>query len=402
MVVVVGVRGSPPSVPLAALLTALLCGDDDDCRWRNDVLRAESLAETWLVARHGRRVRATVHIPGQRQARPLERVISPARTLLSRPPRRVVVECPAPLLESVSLARAPSAPEESWVAKEVLLDVTRSAIGMIVVTSQEDVASGGLESLRGIHLGADRVAFVSDRPGVPRVSSGWATSTWYTPADLCQLGRTIEGWGRAAVLKPPEDPTRAGPYLVSDDDDRWRIVLARELEPRRMAAETSVARQCAGILNRCCCCLGEPNGCDDLPKVLESELHALSVRLTRRILADMEHVSREVCGALLGSVPDPGILARMGVAVRGAMENRDDAVPARVLTLTTTAGIAVISGYAALDSLDALGLTVREERLPRWGSVSRPTATTFGGEEGSPGRNAVNGWPAPCEALRPR
>jgi hypothetical protein len=91
-----------------------------------------------------------------------------------------------------------------------------------------------------------------------------------------------------------------------------------------------------------------------LPPLLDRELHALSVRLTRRLEADAAAATTGLCAELTGDVPEREVLASVFSAVRDAVESEEDTRPPRVLLVTTTAGLAAVTGQAAVDILAVL------------------------------------------------
>jgi len=84
--------------------------------------------------------------------------------------------------------------------------------------------------------------------------------------------------------------------------------------------------------------------------VLDTELHALSLRLT----AELDAAARDLVGAVFGAVVEGRLgeaeLVRVTTAVWRQLDADD-----RTLLITATAGVAAVSGAA--DSLSATGLT---------------------------------------------
>ncbi len=177
--------------------------------------------------------------------------------------------------------------------------------------------------------------------------------------ELCEL---LGGWADGAAEPAPPAPGPAGVTAVRDPADessqeRWTMLLDREIRNRRIAATQQLSIDLATIHVRCVQELGTGQGCPELPYVLDRSLHGLSVRVTRQLEADTAAVIERVFTQLLAQPPTAAVLARIATAARRTVDTLavDEDARDRALLLTTTSAVARLTGPAATDSLSALG-----------------------------------------------
>ncbi|MEU7869510.1 hypothetical protein [Dactylosporangium sp. NPDC049140] len=333
--------------------------------------------DAWVVFRHGERPEAWAFVPGHREPRPfpdLSTIKGPVR-----PARRIEVAHPSPLLKRVALIDTPGRGDLDPATAEISLDAAADGLGLLfVVDAAAPLGRADLDLLTAAAERLERIAFVLTRidqhdewpemlaanrallaPRGPRL----ATAPWFPvsldPAStfgVAELRHQLEAWAdeRAAA------GARAGGVAaatVSATGDAWQEHLEREIRTRRLAAIERVSIDLATIHVRCVQELGSGKGCPELPRVLDRQLHALSVRSTRQLHTDTREVIGAVFGALLDTPPDEFVLARIAGAARRANDgNRDDGPERdRALLVTTTSGVAALTGTGALDSLSATG-----------------------------------------------
>jgi hypothetical protein len=179
---------------------------------------------------------------------------------------------------------------------------------------------------------------------------------------VAELRHLLDTWSQELAAAV----TRTGALAattVSATGDAWQERLDQEIRARQLAAVERVSIDLARIHVRCVQELGSGKGCPELPRVLDRELHALSVRSTRQLDHDTREVILGIFGELLDAPPDEFVLDRIAAAARRAVDTlRDDGRERdRALLVTTTSAVAALAGSGALDSLSAVGWTGAEE-----------------------------------------
>jgi len=288
---------------------------------------------------------------------------------------------PADLLRRLSLIDTPGSGGMDAATVEIALDAAARGLGLLyVVDAAAPLGRADLDLLSAAAERVERIAFVltridqhdewpemlaANRALLASRGPQLATAAWFPvsldPGDVfgvAELRHQLETWadergwaGRAAEGRPPAAST------VSATGDAWQDVLDREIQARRLAAVERISIDLATIHVRCVQELGSGKGCPELPRVLDRELHALSVRSTRALDTDTREVIAAVFGDLLDTAPGEAVLARIGAAARRAVESLrdDDRDQDRALLLTTTSGVAALAGPGALESLSATG-----------------------------------------------
>jgi hypothetical protein len=383
---VVVLAGTAPSVVLAALVN------------QPDLpIPPAPNGGTWMVVRSGSVKRVRAYIPGHKQ------VETPTPGL--RPPRRIEVELPSPVLNSITLACAPDAyvtdgAEIAPPADGLLLDGLTGSHGLVFAVPPAPFTPATLDFLGQAATRVDRIAFVlvSDADPVGRSTTisklrgsldalpqPLTEAPWYHLDDVAQLRQTLDGWVSATIAEtdptPTAAPTPAPPQpgechrapAVGTDDTGWRDALAGEIASRKITSVRRLRRAIADIRGRCLTALDLPAGCAALPHLLDRELHALSVTTTAMADADAAATAERVCAVLIEAAPAPCVRTRFLRAVGEAVEDTaQDAPPPRALLLTTTTAIAVVTGTAALDHLAAV------RRAPPGGVSPPPLAIAVG------------------------
>ncbi|WP_432979359.1 hypothetical protein [Dactylosporangium sp. CA-233914] len=339
--------------------------------------------DAWVVFRHGERPDAWAFVPGHRDPRPF-----PERSTVkgpARPARRIEIAHPSALLKRVTLIDTPGRGGNDPATAEIALDAAAGGLGLLfVVDAAAPLGRADLDLLGAAAGRVERIAFVltridqhdewpemltANRALLASRGPRLATAPWFPvsldPASVfgvAELRHQLESWAdeQAAAGPRAADVTAA---TVSATGDGWQEQLDREIRTRRLAAVERVSIDLATIHVRCVQELGSGKGCPELPRVLDRELHALSVRSTRLLHADTRELIGLVFGALLDAPPGEAVLGRIAAAARQAVDSaRDDGRERdRALLVTTTSGVAALTGTGALDSLSAAGAAGEDE-----------------------------------------
>ncbi|GAA2620324.1 dynamin family protein [Dactylosporangium fulvum] len=358
------VAGSPLSGK-TALVDALICRTAQD---------EAPAGDSWRVFRHGEEPGAQAFVPGHRDPRPPAAPKSGAQ----RPARRIEITHPAALLKRVALVDTPGSGGLDTANAEIVLDAAEHGLGLLfVVDAGAPLSRADLDLLAVAAERVERIALVltridqhdhwpemlaANRALLASRGPRLATALWFPvsldPAGtfgVAELRHQLETWSDQHAA-PTARPGTVAAVTVSATGDTWQERLDQEVEARRLAALQQVSINLATIHVRCVQELGSGRGCPELPYVLDRELHALSVRTTRRLHADTREVIGAVFGELLDEAPDEAILRRIGAAARRAAESSHDGRERdRALLVTTTSAVAVLTGAAAVDNLSAVG-----------------------------------------------
>jgi hypothetical protein len=337
--------GSPAPPPVRPTVVLAGAGHRDLAVALLDTALPAREPAAYLVLRHGPgAVRA--FIPGHRAPRDLAAQGPP-----TRPPRRVAMSAPVPLLEYVHLVVAPETGPETAAGAAVLADAVRGADGLVYLLDAGAPAPAELAELATaagrLVLVATRPTTAADRAGLIRQVPAAAGARWYGIDDVPALAAELSTgrWlGVETDLTPGAVSTGGAGGTVTEDDEKWRQVLSGRLAECRAAVDRRFAADLDAMVARCG---GNPT---TLPQVLDTELHALSLQVS----AALDAVARELVGAVFAAV----VAGRLGeadlVRVTTALWRQIDPDD-RTLLVTSTAGVAVVTGAA--DALSATGLT---------------------------------------------
>jgi len=393
-VVVAGAPHAGKSSLVNALLGAPGCAPVDTA----------ASASAWLVFRSGERPGARAFVPGHREPRPVGEVIGPdglrvgdtaaaGRGGPSRPPRRIEVAHPSPLLARVALVDTPGVGDLDAATAEVILDATEQAAGLVFVVDAAAPLRGPQLDLLA-HIGPTRrVVFVltkidqradwaevleANRALIADRCPALTSAAWlplampdgrWPVSGVGELRELLHSWADAPDAAEAAGPAGAGVTSVSvppdEGEERWQLLLDREIRNRRIAATQQLSIDLATIHVRCVQELGTGQGCPELPYVLDRALHGLSVRVTRQLEADTAAVIERVFTLLLDQPPTAAVLARVKAAARRTVDALADDEHARdrALLLTTTSAVATLTGPAATDGLSALGRPEPADRV---------------------------------------
>jgi hypothetical protein len=347
---------------------------------------------SYLVMRHGPIDEPYAHAPGSRRPRPYgPGDLAPVERAPARPPRRVELTLPDPLLRHFTLVESPCVHRLGLAGARVLADaaerggavvfvasaeqpLTRGELDLLAELSSRDMtvffalastqppaAAGALAS--DLH-GTEHVASALDahRAAVARHAPHLDQAPWFTvdPAagDTAYLRRALVDWAgveglRRASHNPPVLPSARAVHVAIDAaGSGWQAALDRWLRSSTRLVSQRLAIEVANTHLRCVQDLVFGAGCPGLPEALDHELHALSHRATAESDTAVATIVHEMLQLVLNDEPTEDVRRRVAVAVRrGLAEDADSADLARVLLVTGTGGVATVAGEEALLAL---------------------------------------------------
>jgi hypothetical protein len=289
-------------------------------------------------------------------------------------------------------------------ALDLLNDAALRAVPVVFAMTGVDAYPRWREAVAASRASlAQRTPDLAGAPWVGLDARSAGTAAGAGPDNVDGVGEGAGSLRRAvlALVAPPvideSTPARSRPLsavtVAHTTDDGWKEVLERQVRTHRVAAVQRLAIDLATIHVRCVQALGSGLGCARLPHALDRELHALSVRTTRQLDAAASEIANRVFAAVIdpgratqpaaeaaedgtadqapspdqAPALDPAVLRRVVRAIRRTLESGDGPVPEtdRVLLLTGTSGVAVVSGAGALAGLAAVGAGRRERPIMR-------------------------------------
>ncbi|WP_326560682.1 hypothetical protein [Micromonospora sp. NBC_01796] len=392
----------PAGADRTALLAALLDTDESG-------LRAPE--GSYLVVRHGREVTGAAYVPGYREPHGYATGATAAGPALARPPRRVELTHPEPLLRRFDLVDAPDTGSLGLAGTRVLLDVVERSGALLFVISADQalgladldlltqVARGEAKVFFAVTPGADgwpeadtnlgplrpeddlgpdigyvvdardpgptRVILAAHRAALLAAVPALADADWFAVdpeyGDTGPLRGVLVDWAdreamRRVAAHPPVPPnaTRTVPVARDAHESEWADWLDREVHTRAHRLRQHLALELAHIHLRCVQELVFGGGCRALPGALDRELHALSLRAVAESDLGVERILTETLTRVFGQPPDEAVRRRVAVAVRwGFAEDRGGRELARVLLVTSTGGVATVTGARAVQALAA-------------------------------------------------
>ncbi|WP_433531725.1 hypothetical protein ACQPYA_06445 [Micromonospora sp. CA-263727] len=367
-------------------------------------------AGSWLVVRHSLQPTRAAYVPGYRSPhsyRPESPAVGPA---LARPPRRVELTLPEPLLKRLILVDTPDTASLGPAGAGVLLDaVGRAGALLVVIAADQSFGAAELNLLSEV-AGTPIRVFFAVTPG----SGGWAavpegTSAAQGPGEsggpavdpvtvtveasraallaavpgladarwfpiirdgATDLTRALVGWAsdeglRRASVEPPEVPGTYGRVPVLAEPGDWSEQLDRKVRSLAQRIRQHLALELANLHLRVVQEIVFGVGCAGLPQLLDRELEALSLLAT----AQCDHAVRELiddtAGRLFGVPLAEGVRRRINQAVRFGMADHNTGQDLeRAMLVTSSAGVTGLTGPAAIDALSAYPAPARTEVLP--------------------------------------
>jgi hypothetical protein len=144
---------------------------------------------------------------------------------------------------------------------------------------------------------------------------------------------------------------RVAPAVVGFD---WADVLDREARTAAHRIRQDLALELANIHLRGVQEIVFGVGCPGFPTALDRELHALSLNAVAECDEAVGQLLDGVIARVFGETPGPAVRRRVGGAVaRGFADLRSARDLDRVLLVTSTGGVAVMTGFDAVDALAA-------------------------------------------------
>jgi hypothetical protein len=413
-IVALGARGSGRSSVVAALVGSV-------------VPLLDVPAASYLVVNHGHGKDICSYLPGARKAHPF-RVIPPAdEPAAARPPRRVELSLPDPLLRHFTLVDAPDTETLGVAGGRVLHDaVTRGGAVMyvlsagqlpgrfeldilgevaqtkapvfFVVTPRPDgtwfapataLASGAVSDLDLLALGEVAPGLGGDDPAAGAVEAqrmaiaaavpALADAPWFavdpSAGDTAFLRRALTDWAaeegmQRASDNPPVPPNAMRTVRVAEGahESDWveRLDKAARAETHLVRQRLSI--ELANIHLRCVQEIVFGTGPAGLPETLDREMHALSLRAVAECDAAVDRLLTEATTQVLGAAPDEGIRRRVAAGVRrGLADDRNARDLDKVLLITSTAGVATVAGAGAVTGLAAYPVEPGRTILPSVG-----------------------------------
>ena len=137
-------------------------------------------------------------------------------------------------------------------------------------------------------------------------------------------------------------------------------------------------------------------GCAGLPDLLDREMAALSLLATAQCDQAVRGIITDAASRVLGAPPTEGVHRRIATAVQyGLVDDRPGQDLDKVLLITSTAGVAGLTGPEAIDALSSYPAAARSEVLPPVAVASPAVAGSSGvARQQRPQRGAAWSQPA--------
>ncbi|MEV4488578.1 hypothetical protein AB0K04_00505 [Micromonospora coxensis] len=364
-----------------------------------------------LLVRHDRTATRVAYVPGYSKPHSYGADQAAAGPALARPPRRVELHLPEPLLRHFALLDTPDTDTLGVAGGRVLLDaVGRGGALLFVIGADQAFGAAELHLLTQVARASVAVFFVVT-PG----AGGWATTAetagtedtgesvpspvdpaevsveahraallaavpslaearWFPvhQAEHPGLRRALVGWAadeglRRASLQPPELPGERGRVSVPPDADAgaWSEWLERQSRSCARSIRQHLALELANAHLRVVQEIVFGVGCKGLPQLLDREMEALSLLATVQCDEAVRAIVDEAAARVLGAPVAEGVRRRIARATRLRLADQQSGRDLdRVLLVTSTAGVGDLTGAAALDALAGHPGAPRDEVLP--------------------------------------
>ncbi|MBQ1074838.1 hypothetical protein KBX06_16940 [Micromonospora sp. C31] len=365
-------------------------------------------AGSWLVVRHSRVPTRAAYVPGYRQPHSYGADRLAAGPALARPPRRVELSLPEPLLRHFSLVDTPDTGALGVAGGQLLFDAAvRSGAALFVIAADQaftavelhllaDLARAGVQVVFAVTPGASGWAPVPEGAGASVGSApapvdpvavtveahraallaavpGLADARWFplrASGDGADLRRALVGWAadeglRRASAEPPVLPGSHGRVPVVADPGDWSEQLDRQARSSSRRIRQHLSLELANIHLRVVQEIVFGVGCAGLPQLLDQEMEALSLLATAQCDEAVRGLIEGAAGRVLGAPLPTGVRRRLRTPVRWALaEHRGEHELDRVLLVTSTGGVAGLTGAGATDALASYPGVERVEVLP--------------------------------------
>jgi len=369
-------------------------------------------AGSFLVIDYAQGVSGAAYVPGLRSPREYRTEPIGAGPALGRPPRRVELTVPDPLLRHFTLVDAPDTRTLGVAGVRVVRDavrrggallfvlpadqpVTAVELALLAEVAEEAAvflvstpgADGGWSPVDGEVVPADgpagtAVASGTAEPGRPEGGAEAARGWWEArraalvaavpalagvgwleldpaAADTAYLRRALVDWAsteglRRASLHSPIAPGATRVAQVTPDAHRsgWADRLEREVRNSAHRLRQDIALEMANIHLRCVQEILSDGGPAALPAFLDREVEALSLEVLAACDAGVDRILGETLGQVFGEVPDEGVRLRAAAAVGWGLADSPVARDLdRVLLLRETGEVEAVLGLGAVAGL---------------------------------------------------
>ncbi|MDM4722690.1 hypothetical protein QTQ03_24970 [Micromonospora sp. WMMA1363] len=397
-------------------------------------------AGSWLVLRDARVPSRAAYVPGYRQPHSYGADRLAAGPALARPPRRVELAVPEPLLRHFALVDTPNTDTVGVASGRVLLEAAGRAGAVLFVIAADqaftatelrlltELAGARVEVFFAVTPGADggsppagestvdgtgaAVGSTGARPAVDPVGRaavavaahraallvavpGLTAARWFSvgSGDADDLRRALVGWAADEVLRrasadPPVLPGAHGRVPVRPAPGPWSDQLERQTRSVVQRIRQQVALELANAHLRVVQEIVFGVGCAGLPQLLDREMEALSLFATTQCDQAVRNLLDEAAGQVLGAPLAPGVRQRIANAVRWGLGDHSAGEELdRVLLVTSGGAVTGLTGAGAIDALTGYPGAARDGVLP-------PVAVALSGgcwqHWRSPGNNDPN------------
>ncbi|MBF9132434.1 hypothetical protein I0C86_26300 [Plantactinospora sp. S1510] len=374
---------SPPHEPLAVIAVGPAGGD------RRAVLAGllggtapplRAPVDSFMVIDYAQAVTGAAYVPGLRSAREYRTDPIGAGPALGRPPRRIELTVPDPLLRHFTLVDAPDTRRLGMAGIRVVRDaVRRGGALLFVLPDDEPVTTTELDLLT--EVAGEAAVFPVGTPGTdgtwspvepgPRRAAlvaavpALAGVRWIdldpAAADTAYLRRALVDWAsaeglRRASLSPPIVPgaTRTVRVAADAETSGWADRLDRQVRTCAHRLRREIALETANVHLRGVQEIVSGSGAAGLPHFLDREVEALSLEVVAACDAGVDRILGETLTVVFGEVPDEGVRLRVaaavgwGLAADPAAQDLD-----RVLLLRESGTVEAIPGLGAVAGLAA-------------------------------------------------
>ncbi|GAA4161455.1 hypothetical protein GCM10022251_40960 [Phytohabitans flavus] len=309
----------------------------------------------YLVVQPGLRVAAWAYLPGARLPQPYD-LAGPRSGGFVRPPRRVELSLPDPLLRHLTLIRAPDMSTLDMAGTRILLDVVRRAGALVHAPAAGGSPTAAERDLLGRLTESGATVF--------RAGPDDPAAAFDAGPDMVGVGplrRALVEWAGAEALarasaNPPMLPGAYGTVRVaaSAHESGWAEWLDRTCVAAAHTVRQRLAIELANVHLRGVQEIVFGVGSAGLPGALDREMHAVSLRAVAECDAAVDRILDDALTQVLSEIPPQGVRRRVALAVRREVAGEGGASDlARVLLVTSTGGVAAITGTGAVTALAA-------------------------------------------------
>ncbi|MEG3636274.1 hypothetical protein [Micromonospora palythoicola] len=363
----------------------------------------------WLVIRHSAEPTRAAYVPGYRTPHAYRPELPAAGPALARPPRRVELSLPQPLVRRFVVVDTPDIATLGAAGCGVLLDaVGRAGALLFVIAADQSFGATELNLLSDLAGTPVRVFFAvtpgaagwaagegtaavreSGESGGPAVDPvtvtveahraallaavpGLADARWFplVTGGAADLRRALVDWAsveelRRGSLEPPELPGERGRVPVLAEPGEWSEQLDRQVRTAARRIRQHLALELANMHLRLVQQIVFGVGCAGLPHLLDQEMAALSLLATAQCDHHAGELVEDAAGRLFGAPLPEAVRRRIDKAVRwGLVDDPAGQELERALLVTSTAGVTSLTGPAAVDMLSAYPTSPRTAVLP--------------------------------------